>query len=137
MKQKNIKKTHKTLNFLLENKLYSSYIQNFFSKKFFLHVCKLGHRWCTLYNSWKLFTLAKFLKSQDFENTFQKNLTCIFLSLRANSKTQFALTDPVIIINARNHCPVNFSTYYGKKLMDSDFVHCFEDRTIMKMPPEF
>ena len=43
----------------------------------------------------------------------------------------------VIIINARNHCPVNFSTYYGKKLMDSDFVHCFEDRTIMKMPPEF
>ena len=30
-----------------------------------------------------------------------------------------------------------FNLINGKKLMDSDFVHCFEDRTIMKMPPEF
>ena len=51
-----------------------------FFQNFFLHVCKLGHY--TIHP----IALAKFLESQDFKNTFQKNLTSIFLSLRANSK---------------------------------------------------
>ena len=43
-----------------------------------------------------LVVVPKFLKSQNFKTTFQKNLTCIFLSLRANLVKQFALTDPVV-----------------------------------------
>ena len=47
-------------------------------------IYKLDCRWHTVYISWKLVVVPKFLKSQDFKTTFQKNLTCIFLSLRAN-----------------------------------------------------
>ena len=38
--------------------------------------------------------VQKFLKPQGFKNPIQ-NLTCIFLSLRANLKKQLAMTDPV------------------------------------------
>ena len=55
-----------------------------------------NYRWRTLYISWKLVTLAKFLKSRDFESSFQINLTCIFLSLRANSKKSVCLDWPCI-----------------------------------------
>ena len=43
-------------------------------------------RWHTVYISWKLVVVPKFLKPQNFKTTFQKYLTCIFLSLRANLK---------------------------------------------------
>ena len=46
----------------------------------------------------KLLLQGNFLKSQDIETTFEKNLTCIFLSVRANLEKQFAITDPVIHI---------------------------------------
>ena len=55
----------------------------------------MGGRWRTICISWKLVVLANFLKSQNFKTTTKKNLTCIFLFVRANSKSQFAMTDPV------------------------------------------
>ena len=33
-----------------------------------------------------LVVLAKFPKSQNFKTTFRKNLTCLFLSVKGNSK---------------------------------------------------
>ena len=39
--------------------------------------------------------MAKFLRSQEFKNTFKQNLTCIFCLLELIQKTQFAMTDPV------------------------------------------
>ena len=57
-------------------------------------VCKLGCRWRTICISWKLVALVKFLKAQGFKSTFQKNLTCILLSPRANSKKAVCLDWP-------------------------------------------
>ena len=39
----------------------------------------------TFHKNW-LYVVPKFLKPHDFKTTIQKNLTCIFLSLRANLK---------------------------------------------------
>ena len=44
-------------------------------------IYKLDCRWHTVYISWKLFVVPKFLKPQNFNTTFQKNLIFIFLSL--------------------------------------------------------
>ena len=106
------KKTHKMLN--------NSYIQNLFSKNIFWVFCKLGRRWRTICISWKLVALAKFLKSQGFKSTFQKNLTCIFLSLRANSKNPVChdwpcIPDVISIILSCVHPMINDTviTYFG------------------------
>ena len=40
-----------------------------------------------------MYVVLKFLKSQDFKNTFQKNLICIFLSFRANLKKKTVCHD--------------------------------------------
>jgi hypothetical protein len=44
---------------------------------------------------WKLVPKIKISTSQDFKTTFKYNLTCIFLSVRAQLKNHFALGHPV------------------------------------------
>ena len=55
---------------------------------------QMDSRWCMICISWKLFVLAKFLKSQQFKTIFKKNPSCIFLSLRANSKKTVCYDGP-------------------------------------------
>ena len=47
---------------------------------------------------WKLVLIIKMSTSQDFKTTFKYNLTCIFLSLRANLKNTLQCETPCIRI---------------------------------------
>ena len=44
--------------------------------------------------SQKLVVMPKNIQSQDSENTFKQNLTCIFLSVKGNSKETFQCETP-------------------------------------------
>ena len=75
-------------------------------------------RWHTVYISWKLVVVPKFLKSQNFKTTFQKNLTCIFLSLRANLEKTVCVDWPCSSIRFTS------TKYLGNALDKKNILKC-------------
>ena len=69
----------------------------------------LDYRWGNVCTSWKLFVMAKFLRSQDFKTTFKKYPACIFLSVIANSKNPVCHDWP---------CTIVFLLFFLKNIMD-------------------
>ena len=96
--------------------------KNFFLKMRMIYIW--SNRGRTVCISWKQVAVAKFPASQNFKTTFKQNLTCTFLSLRANSKNTVCttLTDPVqeqFILNVGWQTPkfnIKRQCYWGFKV---------------------
>ena len=76
---------------------------------------QMDSRWCMICISWKLFVLAKFLKSQQFKTFIKKNPSCIFLSLRANSKKTVCYDGPCTYCQIDGEYFVNFCGLLRKR----------------------
>ena len=85
----NISKFTKELEYNHNTKIFELW---FYSRDIY----KLDCRWHTVYISWKLVVVPKFLKSQNFKTTFQKIYLAYFYLSELILKNQFATTDPVV-----------------------------------------